>query len=364
MLLMPLMLLALGPPAGLESPTSAEFCGRCHQAILDAWKLSAHAQAMESRLFQDAVEVAETSFGVSARRTCLKCHAPIAVEKGDLSLRQKVSWEGVTCDYCHSVKDVSLAGGNPKAVVEFSMVKHGPIKDAQSMVHGTAYSEVHTSAAICAPCHEYRNALGFPVLTTYSEWKDSRYWKDGKACQACHMYRTAGDVVDPRVMQTNTPINLHQMPGSHSLDQLTKTISAQLSASREGDQIHVQVAIANRAAGHYVPTGSPLRQLILDVQADSFAGQHFQEQRVYSRRVADESGTPIEQEHLAFMSAAKVLGDTRLAPDEKRTESFTFAIPTGTQTRVTATLRYFYSPFARTESQKVVTFLNMSRLVQ
>jgi cytochrome c554/c'-like protein len=364
MFLMPMFLMALAVPAALDSPTSAEFCGRCHQAILGAWKLSAHAQAMESRLFQDALEVAESDFGSSARRTCLKCHAPIAVDKGDLSLRQKVSWEGITCDYCHSVKDVSLAGTNPRAVVEYSMIKHGPVKDAESMAHGTAYSEVHTSAAICAPCHEYRNSRGFAVLTTYSEWKSSRYATEGKACQSCHMYRTAGDVVDPRVMQTNTPINLHQMPGSHSLEQLSKTISAQLSASREGDQVRVQVAITNRAAGHFVPTGSPLRRLILDVEADSFGGQHFQEQRVYSRRVADEKGTPILQEHVAFLNAAKVLGDTRLAPDEKRTESFSFAIPPGTQTRVTATLRYFYSPFARTESQKLVTFSSMSRLVQ
>ena len=364
MYLMPMFFLALATTGGLESPTSAEFCGRCHQAILGAWKLSAHAQAMESRLFQDALEVAETGFGASARRTCLKCHAPVAVDKGDLSLRQKVSWEGVTCDYCHAIKDVSLAGANPKAIVEFSLVKHGPIKDAQSMAHGTAYSAVHTSAAICAPCHEYRNALGFPVLTTYSEWKNSRYWKDGKACQSCHMYRTAGDVVDPRVMQSNTPINLHQMPGSRSLEQLAKTIGAQLAASREGDHVRVQVEVTNRAAGHYVPTGSPLRRLILEVKADSFDGQHFHEERVYARNVADQNGMRIDQEQLAFMSAAKVLGDTRLAPDEKRTESFSFAIPAGSQTRVTATLRYFYSPFARTESQKLVTFLSMSRLVQ
>src|SRR5579871_188044 len=352
MLLTPLFLLVMSPPATLESPTSAEFCGRCHQAILEAWKFSAHAHAMESRLFQDALEVAETGFGAPARRTCLKCHAPVAVDKDDLSLHQKVSWEGITCDYCHSVKDVSLGGGNPRAVVEFSQVKHGPIKDAPAMIHGTAYSAVHTSAAICAPCHEYRNTLGFAVLTTYSEWKKSQYAKDGRACQSCHMYRTAGDVVDPRVMQSNVAVNLHQMPGSHSLEQLTKTISAQLSASRDGDQVRVQVLVTNRAAGHYVPTGSPLRQLILDVEADSYAGKHFQEHRIYRRQVADGTGKPIEQEHLAFISAAKLLEDTRLAPDEKRTESFSFAIPAGSQTKVTATLRYFYSPFARTESQK------------
>lgn len=72
---------------------------------------------------------------------------------------------------------------------------------------------------------------------------------------------------------------------------------------------------------------------------------------------------PIEHEHLVFMSAAKLLEDTRLAPGEKRTESFTFAIPAGSQTRVTATLRYFYSQFARTESQKPVAFLSLTGLV-
>jgi hypothetical protein len=363
MLWMPLVLMAFAP-AGLESPTSAEFCGRCHKAILEAWKLSSHSHAMDSGLFQDALDVAEAKFGPSARKTCLKCHAPVAVEKNDLTLRQKVSWEGVTCDYCHSVTDVSLSGANPRATVVFSNVKSGPLRDVESMAHGTVYSAVHTSAAICAACHEYKNALGFPVLTTYSEWQNSKYGKDGRACQSCHMYRTAGDVVDPRVKRTKDPINLHQMPGSHSLEQLAKTIGAQLTASREGNQVRVQVDVTNRAAGHYVPTGSPQRRLILEVRADAFTGQHFREERVYRRSVADQNGVPIEQEHLAFMSAAKVLKDTRLAPGEKRTESFLFAVPAGTQTQVTATLRYFYSPFAQTEAQKLVTFLSMSRLVR
>ena len=364
MFLMPLVLLAMAWPPNLEAPSSAELCGRCHRAILTAWKTSAHAQAMESPLFQDALDVAETKFGASARRTCLKCHAPVAVEKGDLNLRQKVSWEGVTCDYCHSIKDVSLTGANPKAAVEFSMIKSGPLKDAESSAHGTQFSEVHTSASLCATCHEYRNSLGFPVLTTYSEWKNSRYAKEGKACQSCHVYRTAGDVVDPRVKRTSVPINLHQMPGSHSLEQLSKTIGAQLLTSRQDGQLRVQVDITNRAAGHYVPTGSPLRQLILDVRADSFDGQHFEEQRVYRRTVADQRGETLAQEHLAFLTAARVASDTRLAPDEKRTESFTFAVPAKTKARVTARLRYFYSPFAQTEAQKEVTFLSMSRMVQ
>lgn len=110
-------------------------------------------------------------------------------------------------------------------------------------------------------------------------------------------------MVDPRVMQGNAPVNLHQMPGSHSLDQLTKTITAQLSASRDGDQIRVQVAIANRAAGHYVPTGSPLRRLLLDVRADSYAGRHFLEHRVHGRRMADESATQFRHQIPAMVSS-------------------------------------------------------------
>jgi nitrate/TMAO reductase-like tetraheme cytochrome c subunit len=364
MLLFTLFLFALASSGDMEAPASAEFCGRCHRAIADAWKTSAHAQAMESRLFQDALEVAEERFGSRARKTCLKCHSPIAVQVGDLSLRRKVSWEGVTCDYCHSVRDVSLAGANPRAVVEFSAIKSGPLKDAESMAHGTAFSAVHTSALICAPCHEYQNQQGFSVLTTYSEWTNSAYAPQGKTCQSCHMYQTAGDVVDPRIKRTRGMINLHQMPGSHSIQQLTKTITVQLSTNWQGSQLRVAVDVANRAAGHYVPTGSPLRQLILEVRADPFVGQHYREQRVYRRSVADKQGTVLDQEHLAFMTAARVVSDSRLAPGEKRTESFLFRIPPGTQTQVTATLRYFYSPFGRTEAQKSVTFLSISRLVQ
>ena len=105
---LPFVLFLLAPAAarvpGLESPSTAEACGRCHRAIYEAWSGSAHAKAMESRLFQDALELAELDSGSVTRGMCLGCHAPVAVYKGDLPLRLKVSWEGVTCDYCHSVR--------------------------------------------------------------------------------------------------------------------------------------------------------------------------------------------------------------------------------------------------------------------
>ncbi len=103
----------------LEPASSAERCGACHRAIHEAWKTSAHAHAMDNRLFQDALEMAEADHGAAGRKLCLGCHAPVAVQSGDPGLVRKVSWEGVTCDFCHSVRDVSMNGPNPRAIVQF-----------------------------------------------------------------------------------------------------------------------------------------------------------------------------------------------------------------------------------------------------
>ncbi|MFN7999403.1 MAG: hypothetical protein U0Q18_37640, partial [Bryobacteraceae bacterium] len=197
------------------------------------------------------------------------------------------------------------------------------------------------------------------------EWKASRYAREGRQCQSCHMSRVEGDVVDPRVARSNTAkINLHQMPGSHSLEQLTSAIKAQLETGRSGDQLQVRVNIANATAGHYLPTGSPLRQLVLEVRADSSTGQHFAEERVYARKVADQHGTVLMREHFAFLKAAKLISDTRLAPGEKRIEEFSFPIRKGTPVQVKATFWYYYSPMAKVESQKRVTFLTLNRFAQ
>jgi hypothetical protein len=360
-------LLLLGPSTSgvdLKPMSSAEFCGRCHRAIVDSWKSSAHSRAMDSSLFQDVLQVAESEMGGGVRKLCLSCHSPISIHTGDMALRQKVSWEGVTCDYCHSIREVSEEGPNPKAMVEYTLVKSGPLMDSNSMAHGTVFSPVHQSSRVCAPCHDYRNSLGFPVLTTYSEWKASKYAKEGKNCQSCHMYSVAGDVVDPRIQRSRqAKVNLHQMPGSHSLEQLTRTVKSRLTTVREGDQLRVSVEVTNQAAGHYVPTGSPLRQLRLEVHADSYDGKHLSRQRVYQRAIADQSGKPIEREYVAFTRGAKVVLDTRLAPSETRKEVFSFAVPHGVKAVVKATFKYFYSPMARTESQKEVTFLTLSQLV-
>ncbi len=350
--------------AGLQTPSSAEACGDCHRAIFQGWKKSAHAAAMESRLFQDALRLAGSDYGAAAQKICLSCHSPVGTQLGDADLIRKVSWEGITCDYCHSIREVVPQARNFKARIEFSQAKSGPSKDAVSPAHATVYSAVHETSLTCAICHEYVNGEGFAVLTTYSEWKASAPGKAGKPCQSCHMRLVEGSVVDPRIKRdASETVNLHQMPGSHSVEQLTRAVSMQMSAGRDGDAVAVTIKLANAGAGHSLPTGSPLRRLILEVRADSFAGANFRERRVYARTVADAKGEPILHESDAFMKAAKEISDTRIGAGETRTEKFSFAIPKANQARVTAQLFYYYSPTATTESEEKIMIGEVSRML-
>lgn len=344
----------------LPVPASAELCGACHRAIEESWKTSIHADAMESRLFQDALASAESEFGPEARKVCLRCHAPLAGLTDDLALVRKTSWEGVTCDYCHSIRSVKIGDGNPVVTVQLGNVKSGPSKGLQSPAHATAYSEVHTTALVCAPCHEYRNALGFPVVTTYSEWKDGPSGKAGVECQHCHMYLVEGNVVDPRVKrEASHKVNLHAMPGSHSVSQLNKALGAKLTATRNGDTVRVEVRIENKGVGHYMPTGSPMRQLILRVRATPAGQDAMERERTFTRVLGDEAGNPIAHEYVAFMKAAKVISDNRLAPGASRTETFTFLAPRSKRVKVEAALYYFHPATADPAETKPIKFLDL-----
>jgi hypothetical protein len=361
-LLIPTTLIAQQPHA----PQSAEYCGDCHRAIYDGWKHSVHSAAMESRLFQDALKMAESEFSGDARKVCLRCHSPLAASSGDLSLTRKISWEGITCDYCHSVQEVTPTKINAVARVEFNGIKSGPSAGAVSPAHGTRFSKVHTTSLICSTCHDYRNSLGFQVLSTYSEWEKSPYAKSGQQCQSCHMYGVQGKIVDVRVTEASGQgINLHQMPGSHSVEQLNRAIQSQISATRQGDKVKVVVKLTNAGAGHYVPTGSPMRKLILEVRLDPFGeGQPQRVERIYARTIQDQKGNAVQREHVAFLKAAKVVADTRIAPKETRTETFFLDLPVGRRARVEASLYYFYSPMALTEADQKIRFMTASRLVQ
>jgi hypothetical protein len=69
-------------------------------------------------------------------------------------------------------------------------------------------------------------------------------------------------------------------------------------------------------------------------------------------------------EHRAFVRGAKVISDTRLAPDEERTETFSLPVASGVPVQVIAELYYYYSPMATSDAQERILFREARRLVR
>ncbi|MBI2832986.1 MAG: hypothetical protein HYX76_00995 [Acidobacteria bacterium] len=329
---------------------SADECGRCHRDIHRYWKASVHATSADNWRFQDAFQRARDERGGGVDATCLPCHAPAAVYMRDVEWKKKASWEGVTCDFCHSVRSVRTDPERP-FVLEPGLVKTGPLKDAQPMGHDARFSPVHTSADICAPCHQFVNKHRFTVLSTHSEWKASDYARRNVTCQSCHMRATTGDVVDPKLARVpHSTVNLHEMPGGHSIVELNRALHALLSLARRGDEVDVTVQVVNRGAGHHVPTGSPLRRIEMLVEVDGGIGRRLTANRTYERAVVDESGRELVDEAAVWLDGARVARDNRLVPQEPRVERFSFKMPRQTPVRAVAKFFYRYAgePVTRT----------------
>jgi hypothetical protein len=341
---------------------SSDTCGACHKAIERAWRTSAHAQAMEDPVFLDAFRETVAREGSQVSRICLSCHAPLAEATGDLALQEKTTWEGVSCDVCHSMTAVDLSGGRPHITFDLGIVKRGPIRDAESMAHEVAYSELHTTSLGCAGCHEWSAADGTPVMSTYTEWLSSSAAREGRACQNCHMATTRADVVDPRVLRTpHAEVNLHDVPGGHSLEQLHKALAVGIRPTRSGDDLSVEVTITNKGAGHAVPTGMPGRRVLLEVSVESSQGGGGRDSRTYGRVYVDAEGKPILRDSAFFAKGVRLKEDTRIKPDERRVENFHFDVPAGATAFLTLKLHYEHAPMGNEQNRTFVTFFSEDR---
>ena len=361
-----LILLLAAPVLGAE-PQASETCGLCHRDIYTMWKGSAHARSMESLIFQEALGRVRKEHGPASARVCLGCHAPILQVSSDAALRQKATWEGVSCEVCHSLAavDPGVGTGTPKLVFDLGEVKRGPIRDTVSTGHEVAFSELHTQALACAGCHEYVNPEGVRILATFSEWKQSTASRQGTTCQSCHMGRTAANVVDPRVLRVSgAVVNVHEVPGGHSLAQLHKALSATIEAQRPGNELALVIRLTNKGAGHAVPTGMPGRRLILRVEVSTSSGATFKAERTYGRFFKDAAGEAITHDDGYFEAGVKEVSDSRLRPDERRLESFKFPVPAADTAYVTLTMLYEHAPLGGPEGRSRLTFLTEKRIVR
>jgi nitrate/TMAO reductase-like tetraheme cytochrome c subunit len=322
-------------------------CGSCHVEIYTMWRRSMHSLAVSDPIFEASFMRAYWETAGEAAPFCLRCHAPAAILSGDLELREAVSREGVTCDFCHSIDAVDLERKDRPFQVVLDGAKRGPLADAESPVHGVVQSKLHESAELCAGCHEYTNEAGVPILSTYTEWKASPQAAEGKSCQHCHMPLEPGETVRPSVRQTERGmINLHNISGMHSSEQVRRAATAKLlSITRDNwNRAVVRVEVANVGSGHSIPTGLPTRKLRLEVVV--FAGERAVKrfERVYQKTLVDEHGNEITEDHRAMLDARNLRQDSRLAAGERRVEEFVADEPSGLELSAEMRLHYLYEP--------------------
>lgn len=297
--------------------------------------------------------------------------------------------DGVGCDFCHKIGDVIL---DPNTGLPYpdrpgisSMRLYRPPK-GQQLFFGTfddvtrrvTYLPLEEESAFCAPCHYgVFNAVdakygGVVIYNSYGEWLDSPYSdpETGKTCQDCHMPTVDYDYFVYPAMgglhRDPNRIHNHYMPGASDKKLLQNAVTMTTTAQLRGDRILVEVRITNDKTGHHVPTGVPLRQVILVVQATDADGHPLplrdgpvlpdwtgnyagQPGRYYAKILKDEwTG---EAPTGAYWRPVSIVEDTRLPAFATDISRYTFTAPAKGQATIEARL-VFRRAFQKLMEQK------------
>ncbi|NIN67962.1 MAG: hypothetical protein GTO63_25300 [Anaerolineae bacterium] len=324
---------------------------------------------------------------------CGACHTPgAAVDAAygtDPNAVTGADTFGVHCDFCHKVADVRL---NPDTGIPFpnmpgvlSMDVRRPFPedpDRYQLFFGTfdddnvpeedTYLPIIESSQFCAPCH-FGVFWDIVIYNSFGEWLESPYSdpETGKTCQNCHMPSPAILLGEPMtnvapdaggVDRDPMSIHAHTQPGALDEELLQNAVAMTTTAQLEGDAVVVRVEITNDQAGHHVPTDSPLRHLILLVQATDADGNPLTQVegptvpewggigdpsegyyaglpgKAYAK-VLEELWTQISPS-AAYWNPTRIVSDNRLAAFATDSSTYTFAAPERGEVKVEVTLLF------------------------
>lgn len=334
------------PKVNPHGYTSAAVCGSCHEDIYATWKRSLHAMSIRDPIFRSEYMQALVEYGNEARTLCLSCHAPMTMANDDYALSQEVTRQGVACDFCHTVTGVQPEGSKIRFTLEPGLVKRSVLKNASSPAHDVAYSELHATAQFCGGCHNYTAPGGARIMSTYQEWLEGPYAREGIQCQDCHMVVRRGNIVRPNLK--GAPASAHGAFHVHDLIHDSHQVQSALEirivrAERVGTNLEVDVEVENVGSGHMIPTGVPSREVVATVEA-RIGKRVYRQERRYRKVVADEKYHVLDRDYEMLLRGARVLNDNRIGPRETRRERFTFFVPSSGRVELHATASYVYTP--------------------
>lgn len=331
----------------------------CHQRLIGQWQDSMHAKALSDPLYRAKRDEALKATDGALAPFCDSCHGPVATMAGeDAGALDKISTssrQAVFCDFCHQVKGTNKKLGNASYIVDPSGTKRAQLKDPESYMHPTAYSEFHTKAEFCGMCHNVDHPVnGMHLEATYTEWKNSPYAKSGIVCQDCHM--TPGPGIkkpNPGQAASGAPKREHLYDmtfiganvalgdAKRATQNLKSAAKLELILPKDvkaGTTVKAGATITNVGAGHYLPTGlTEVRRMWLEVKAtDANGNTVLSARRDFVTELKDAKGNhPVE-----LWDAVGIHRDDRIPPMKSVASTYEFTMPEDKPVTVRATLYY------------------------
>ncbi len=265
-----------------------------------------------------SIEACHVADAVSGGGGCADCHAPGIGGAGlaghDLLEATGLAYDyGVHCDVCHKVEsvDVGAVAGvagwlnvlrpsdpSPSRLLgPYHPLQFGPYIDVLNPLMGGVLREHLHEADFCGGCHQLDQGVlvegaeldqlrwpegTLPVQTTWAEW-DEGPMNPAAPCQSCHMppLSGAGNSADlgnefdlvPGVAtgwyRAPGAVRAHSWVGPRQPDSGMLELAAFLDIEAElvGAELVATVTVQNSGPGHALPTGEPLRNLVLRVEA-------------------------------------------------------------------------------------------------
>lgn len=229
---------------------------------------------------------------------CAACHIPGAAVDSPYGTNpntvDSINKFGIHCDFCHKIADIKLSPWTglpfPNMPGVLSMDIRRPFSedperyqlffgtfDDDNVPEEDTYLPVIKESLFCAPCH-FGVFWDTVIYNSFGEWLGSSYSDPltGKTCQDCHMpaptFLNGENITNVApgkggVKRDPMTIHAHTFPGAGDTDLLQNSVTMTTTAKIEGKNLIVQIDITNDKTGHHVPTDSPLRHMILIVEA-------------------------------------------------------------------------------------------------